>query len=125
MLAVRDRTGKQVLEAFMVRHHPQWQRARTLARAGRIGEVRLVQAAVAYFNPDPANIRNQADIGGGALYDIGCYAVMGARFLFEAEPRRAIALIDRDPQMKIDRLTSGLLAIFPAAGNSCSSARRS
>ena len=96
-------------EAFMVRHHPQWQRARELVRAGRIGTPRAVQVFFSYFNDDGANIRNQAGIGGGALYDIGCYAVLAGRYLFEAEPLRAVSLVDRDPAMGVDRLTSALL----------------
>jgi predicted dehydrogenase len=109
LIAARDNSGKQVLEAFMVRQHPNWQRARRLIQEGRIGEPRAVQVTFSYYNPDPKNIRNQADIGGGALYDIGCYAVVAARFLFGAEPRRAVSLIDRDPVMKIDRMSSGLV----------------
>jgi predicted dehydrogenase len=98
-----------IAEAFMVRHHPQWQRTRELLRSGRIGTPRAVQAVFSYFNDDAADIRNQPDIGGGALYDIGCYAIVAARHFFEAEPLRAVALVDRDPQLRIDRLTSGLL----------------
>lgn len=102
-------------EAFMVRHHPQWQLAREWVRAGRIGQLRAVQVFFAYYNDDPANIRNQAAIGGGALYDIGCYAVLCGRYLFDAEPRRAIALVDRDPAFGTDRTTSALLD-FGSAG---------
>jgi len=96
-------------EAFMVRHHPQWQRVRELVRAGRIGRPRAVQVFFSYFNDDPGNIRNQPPSGGGALYDIGCYAILSGRYLLDAEPHRAIALIDRDPVLGIDRTTSGLL----------------
>jgi predicted dehydrogenase len=96
-------------EAFMVRHHPQWQRTRELVRAGRIGTPRAVQVFFSYFNDDAGNIRNQAAIGGGALYDIGCYAILAGRYLFDAEPRRAIALVDRDPALGTDRTTSALL----------------
>jgi predicted dehydrogenase len=96
-------------EAFMVRHHPQWQRARELVRAGRIGKVQAVQVFFSYFNDDPGNIRNQPSAGGGALYDIGCYAVLAGRYLFGQEPQRAVALVDRDPQMGTDRLTSAML----------------
>ena len=102
-------TRVHIEEAFMVRHHPQWQRARELVRAGRIGTPRAVQVFFSYFNDDGANIRNQAAIGGGALYDIGCYAVLAGRYLFEAEPLRAVSLVDRDPAMGVDRLTSALL----------------
>jgi predicted dehydrogenase len=102
-------TRVHIEEAVMVRHHPQWQRARELVRAGRIGTPRAVQVFFSYFNDDGANIRNQAAIGGGALYDIGCYAVLAGRYLFEAEPLRAVSLVDRDPVMGVDRLTSALL----------------
>ena len=96
-------------EAFMVRHHPQWLRARELVRAGRIGKPQAVQVFFSYFNDDPGNIRNQPGIGGGALFDIGCYAVLAGRYLFEGEPLRAVSLVDRDPQLGTDRLTSAML----------------
>lgn len=102
-------THVQIEEAFMVRHHPQWQRARELVRAGHIGTLQAVQVFFSYFNDDPHNIRNQPGIGGGALYDIGCYAVLAGRYLFESEPRRAVSLVDRDPLLGTDRLTSALL----------------
>lgn len=98
-----------IMEAFMVRFHPQWLRARELVRRGDIGTLRAVQFLFCYANSDPSNIRNKADIGGGALYDIGCYPITAGRFFFEAEPQRGIALIDRDPEFRTDRLTSALL----------------
>src|SRR5207248_1490665 len=82
-------------EAFMVRFHPQWLRARELVRQGRVGTLRAVQVFFSFFNTDPGNIRNQAAIGGGGLYDLGCYPIVGSRFLFECEPRRAVALVGR------------------------------
>jgi predicted dehydrogenase len=60
-------------------------------------------------------VRNRADAGGGALYDVGCYPIVTARYVFGAEPDRAIALVDRDPKFEVDRVTSGLLA-FPDGG---------
>ena len=98
-----------IMEAFMVRFHPQWLRARERVRAGDIGILRAVQFMFCYSNSDPANIRNKADIGGGALYDIGCYPITAGRFFFEAEPQHGIALIDRDPEFHTDRLTSALV----------------
>jgi len=108
--ALRAAAGKVLIaEAFMVRFHPQWLRARELLREGRIGALRAVQMFFGYNNVDPANVRNKADIGGGGLYDIGCYAIVAGRFFFEAEPARGLALIDRDPAFRTDRLTSGLV----------------
>ena len=98
-----------ITEAFMVRFHPQWLRARELVREGRIGTLRAVQMFFSYNNLDPENVRNKADIGGGGLYDIGCYAIVAGRFFFAAEPTRGISLIDRDPQFGTDRITSALV----------------
>jgi predicted dehydrogenase len=98
-----------IREAFMVRFHPQWVAAREQLRQGVIGELRYMHVPFSYFNADPANIRNRADIGGGALYDIGCYAIVAGRWFHEREPQQVIALVDRDPLLGTDRLASGLL----------------
>jgi predicted dehydrogenase len=98
-----------IMEAFMVRFHPQWLSVRDRVSAGELGDVRSIHSYFSYFNTDAGNIRNMADIGGGALYDIGCYPIVTARFLFGCEPLRAIALVDRDPKFKTDRMVSGLL----------------
>lgn len=113
LIEVRDRTGVLMQEAYMVRCHPQWLRARALVREGSIGALRAMQGFFSYTNVDPGNIRNQADTGGGGLYDIGCYPIVTSRFIFEEEPVRVVALMERDPVMKIDRLTSGMLD-FPS-----------
>jgi predicted dehydrogenase len=102
----------KIMEAFMYRFHPQWQAARQLVREGRIGRLRTVQTFFSYFNDDPQNIRNQKDIGGGALMDIGCYPISLSRFIFDAEPDRVLGLIERDPNTQVDRLTSGVLEFF-------------
>jgi predicted dehydrogenase len=109
LLAARDRTGRLITEAFMVRAHPQWRRARELVRSGRIGELRAIQGFFSYHLTDPANVRNQADIGGGGLYDIGVYPTVTARYVSGEEPHRVVGTMERDPAMKIDRLTSAIL----------------
>ena len=76
---------------------------------GRIGEVRAVQTVFSYSNSDTANIRNQKESGGGALLDVGCYAINIARLVFAREPRRVAAVCERDPASGCDRLTSALL----------------
>jgi predicted dehydrogenase len=108
--ALRPHASKvHIREAFMVRFHPQWLEARKHVREGTIGDLRFIHVPFSYFNSDPKNIRNMADIGGGALYDIGCYAIVAGRWFFEAEPERVIAMMDRDPVFKTDRTTSALL----------------
>lgn len=101
--------GILIGEAFMVLHHPQWKRAREIVRSGELGEVKAMRALFAYHNVEPDNVRNKAEIGGGGLLDIGCYAVVAGRYFFEATPVRALALIDRDPGFGTDRLASVLL----------------
>ena len=107
---LRDVAGKvHVMEAFMVRFHPQWLRLRELLRAGQVGRPMAVQVFFSFFNEDPADIRNQPAAGGGALYDVGGYAIVAGRYFFEAEARRAVALVDRDPRFGTDRMTSALV----------------
>jgi len=113
LLEVRARTGVKICEAFMIRSAHQWKRVRMLLDEGRIGELRSVSAFFSYFNDDLANIRNREEIGGGALYDIGCYCIQAARYAFGAEPARVVAALERDPKTNIDRLTSAILE-FPS-----------
>jgi predicted dehydrogenase len=109
LLAVRDRTGVRIQEAFMVRTHPQWLAIAELLRSGRVGELRAVTCFFSYFNRDASNIRNRPEMGGGALMDIGCYPVNLSRFAFGEEPRRVMGLVEHDPEWNVDRLTSAVL----------------
>lgn len=101
--------GVLLMEAFMYRLHPQWERARELVTIGEIGDLRAVQCHFFYNNTDPTNIRNRPEAGGGAIYDIGCYAVSSARFMVGREPERVVSLIDWDPEFGTDRLSSAIL----------------
>ncbi len=98
-----------IAEAFMVRFHPQWLEVREVVRSGKIGPITHMHAEFSYTNTDPTNIRNTSGIGGGAMYDIGCYAVVAARWFLEANPVRVAAVTDLDPTFGTDRLASALL----------------
>ena len=106
----------------MVRTHPQWQEVERVIASGRIGALRLITGHFSYYRRDPADIRSQLDWGGGALMDIGCYPIFIARWMFGAEPVEVVAMIERDPDLAIDRLTSAMLrfptgqATFTCAG---------
>jgi predicted dehydrogenase len=113
LLECRDRAGVRIQEAFMVRTHPQWLGVRELISSGRIGQLRSITGFFSYFNRDPGNIRNKPDAGGGALMDIGCYPVTMSRFIFGEEPTKVLGLVERDPDMQVDRLTSAILD-FPS-----------
>src|ERR1700685_2503825 len=109
LIAARDRAHVKIGEGFMARMHPQWIRAAEIARSGRIGELRVVSGHFSYFNRDPKNVRNIAEIGGGGIMDIGCYPITLSRMIFAAEPLRVRAFLDRDPDFKTDRLASVIL----------------
>jgi predicted dehydrogenase len=113
LLDARNRAGVKIGEAFMVRTHPQWLRTRDLIQSGRIGDLREIVGVFSYFNRDAANIRNVLDWGGGGMYDIGCYPITMSRFIFGAEPSRVFGLLERDPDLKVDRLASAILD-FPS-----------
>lgn len=100
-------------EAFMYRHHPSWITVRELVESGRIGELLAIQTRFGYFNDDAANIRNQLEMGGGALMDIGCYPINLSRMLFGGEPDSIVATIRRDPVGGTDTVTSAILQFGP------------
>jgi predicted dehydrogenase len=112
MIEVCRAEGVALMEAFMYRLHPSWVAVRELVASGRIGRLVAVNSWFSYFNDDPANIRNVAAYGGGALLDIGCYSVNLSRMLFGTEPERVEATIVRDPASGVDTMTSGFLQ-FP------------
>jgi predicted dehydrogenase len=113
LIEARDRTGVRIEEAFMVRTHPQWLTTLNLIKEGRIGRIRSVVGCFSYNNQDPQNIRNIPEYGGGGLMDIGCYMIYTSRLIFGEEPTRVLGLIEKDPEMRTDILTSAILD-FPS-----------
>lgn len=109
MVGAAERSGVLLMEAFMYRLHPMWQAVRGLVAEGRIGSLVAVDTVFSYHNVDAADIRNRPETGGGALYDIGCYGVNAARFLFGSEPRVAGAVVRRDPRFGTDATTAAVL----------------
>lgn len=105
----KDFPQLKVMEAFMYRHHPQWQRVKELVKENAIGEIKGVHSLYSYYNDDVSNIRNIAEAGGGGLLDIGCYCVSLSRFVFGREPRRVMGRVDYDPHTNTDRLASALM----------------
>ena len=115
MVETCEAEGVRLMEAFMYRLHPSWQAVRELVASGRIGRLMAVQSWFSFFNDEPTNIRNIHAAGGGALFDVGCYCINLSRMLFGEEPTRVEASIRRDPEMKVDVVTSALLE-FPDGG---------
>lgn len=109
IIAARDRTGLVAAEAFMIVHHPQWQRAKDWLAAGEIGT--LVHADVAFsFNlTDAGNIRNRPETGGGSLRDIGVYTFGSVRFVTGAEPVDLSARIRRENGVDVFAQVAGIM----------------
>lgn len=113
LLAVCDRTGVKIGEAFMVKTHPQWLRTREIIRSGGIGDLRAIAGVFSYFNRNPDNVRHKVEWGGGGLMDIGCYPITMSRFIFGEEPVRVAGTLERDPDFGTDRLASAIME-FPS-----------
>ena len=98
-----------IKEAFMVRHHPQWQWVKQYIKSGKLGSISSISTVFSYNNKNPQNIRNIKKFGGGAIYDIGCYPTVISRFLLDKEPKRVVGLAKNDKKFKTDILSSVVL----------------
>ena len=113
MIAAAEAGGALLMEGFMYKFHPQIETALALLGQGRIGEVRSVHSSFTFrFERDAANYRWFPGMGGGALYDVGCYTVSAARLVFGAEPVSALARARIDPGTGVD-MTAAVLLEFP------------
>jgi predicted dehydrogenase len=101
LIAARDKTGLIAAEAYMIVHHPQWQRAKEWVEAGEIGTLRHVDAQFSFYQDDAANIRNRPETGGGSLRDIGVYTFGSARFVTGAEPVELSSRVVRENDVEI------------------------
>jgi len=105
----KTKSHLKLMEAFMYRFHPQWQRAKQLVNNGEIGDLRTIQSFFSFFDENPKNIVNIKEFGGGSLLDIGCYNISLSRLIFNGEPKRVCGIVELDPNFNVDRLVSGLL----------------
>ncbi len=100
-------------EAFMYRYHPKHRRIREIVEGGEIGEVRAIHGCFTYNDiQDKTNVRYQKDMGGGSLYDVGCYPISAARMILREEPVSASVQAMFSPEFEVDLMASGLLE-FP------------
>jgi len=86
MIAAAFQTGKVISEAFMYRHHPQTLKVKQLIEEGEIGELRMIKGAFSFFLDRPGDVRVDPDLGGGSIWDVGCYPISYTRFMVGAEP---------------------------------------
>ncbi len=110
IIAARDASGLHVAEAYMILHHPQWERVRALLDAGALGTLGHVDAVFTYNNPDRANFRNQRGTGGGGIRDVGVYTYGSARFATGAEPEEISTRIRWEDGVDVWAHTTGTMA---------------
>lgn len=99
----------KLMEGFMYRLNPRWIKVKDLVSKNVIGKVKHIQSFFSYYNVKPDNIRNNPEIGGGGLMDIGCYCISSSRFILDREPLSIFSKIEFDPSFKVDRLTSAIM----------------
>ena len=109
MLETADSNGVVLSEAFMYRYHPLQQEVQALVRGGSLGAVHLVRASYSFVQTDLADYRRIPGMGGGALFDVGCYCLNIARMAFGTEPTAVTAKSLFDPETGIDTTTTALL----------------
>ncbi len=109
IMDLAEEKGIKVMEAFMYRFHPKWQMVSELIKVKGIGEINAIHTIFTYKNDDPNNIRNNKEYGGGALMDIGCYAISTARFIMNAEPSKVLGMLHYSDLFGTDVLTSGIM----------------
>ncbi|MDN3017122.1 Gfo/Idh/MocA family oxidoreductase [Paenibacillus sp. BSR1-1] len=108
------------MEAFMHQFHPQHHRVREIVTSGEIGEIKFMRACFSYFLKDElTNIRMKKEMGGGSIYDIGCYCIHAIRNILKSEPVRVEAFAELDGRNGIDRsaivymkLENGINTVF-------------
>ena len=108
VISVVRETGLVAAEAFMYRTHALTHRVQNIVKSGELGEVRMIKGSFTYFSNDDANIRWYPEMGGGALWDVGCYPVSYARTILEMEPVEAYAMQKNSPR-GVDATMMGLL----------------
>lgn len=112
LIALRDRTGLVAAEAYMIVHHPQWQRAKHLLADGAIGQLLHVDGFFSYDNrAEPGNIRNRPETGGGSARDIGVYTMGSARWMTGEEPQTVTAELVHENGVEV---TAHVVAHFPS-----------
>jgi D-xylose 1-dehydrogenase (NADP+, D-xylono-1,5-lactone-forming) len=86
MITVAKETGCVLAEAFMYRHHPQTLKVKEIVDGGALGLIRLIRGAFTFMLSGERDIRLLPEMGGGSIWDVGCYPISYTRLLAGAEP---------------------------------------
>jgi D-xylose 1-dehydrogenase (NADP+, D-xylono-1,5-lactone-forming) len=112
MMFACKQNGVIFMEAFMYRFHPQHQKVKELLQENAIGDVKAMRTFFSFFIEDrEGNIRMNPQLGGGALFDIGCYCINSLRYILEEEPLTLKVLVEPSTD-GVDTSAAGVL-LFP------------
>ena len=108
-ISYAEKKGVKLMEAFMYKFHPLWVHVKDIIRTNQIGKITYIHTSFSYNNPSRTNIRNIKEYGGGAMMDIGCYAVSVPRFVLDSEPEKVVSLISEHPDFGTDMLSTAIM----------------
>ncbi|GAA5160079.1 Gfo/Idh/MocA family oxidoreductase [Viridibacterium curvum] len=91
MGAAAKHADRLLMEAFMYRYTDRIRQVRTVLASGELGVIRHVNASFRFFLDRENTIKEQAGLGGGALYDVGCYPINLLGLITEKLPVRCQA----------------------------------
>ncbi|MFB9758717.1 Gfo/Idh/MocA family protein [Ectobacillus funiculus] len=123
MIEVCKKNSVMFMEGYMYQFHPQHKRVKEIIASGEIGEVKIMRASLSFFLEDQiGNIRMNQKLGGGSIYDVGCYCIHSIRNILNTEPKRVFASAQNDISNQVDisvtgiiELENGIIAEFDAA----------
>ncbi len=109
MITACEKNSVVFMEAFMYQFHPQHQKVKKLIHDGVIGDVAFMRASFSFYLEDRSNIRLNNDLGGGSMFDVGCYALHAIRNILEQEPVSVYASAHYHPELHVDTTMTGTL----------------
>jgi D-xylose 1-dehydrogenase (NADP+, D-xylono-1,5-lactone-forming) len=114
MVEACNKAGVKLAEAFMYRHHPRYEQIKAIIDSGEIGTIRGIHGTFTFNNAkDVTNVRYKRYMGGGSIYDVGCYPLSAARLILESEPEAVTVQAFFSPEHDyVDMFASGLVE-FP------------
>ena len=123
MIKVCRENNVQFMEAFMYQFHPQHKRVQEIIASGEIGEVKYMRASFSFFLGDrKENIRMNKHMGGGSLYDVGCYCIHVIRTILQSEPIQVETIAETDTESGVDlsaigymKLENGINCVFDSS----------
>ncbi len=118
MASVAKETGKILAEAFMYRHHAQTLKVKEIVDSGALGKLQLIKGAFTFTLTREGNYRQIKEMGGGSIWDVGCYPISYARTIVGEEPAEVFGWQIEGPGGSDDsfigqmRFTNGVHAQF-------------